>query len=94
MLDHNDTLRALEDTAEWCIDQQRGILTPTGKSKKLPTYFIIQCEVCDSLTLTSIKVALAKRFKCSAHTLGVNSMTESTPRTIVCNGGTEILRRI
>ncbi len=90
----SDLMRSLVDTAKWCKNYHRGILTPTGKQKKLPTYFVVQCEVCDSLTLTSSKVALAKRFECSAITLGENPSNKSAPKTIVCKGGTEILRRI
>ena len=43
---------------------RRGLLTPSGKPKKLPWWVITHCPSCKSWGHTGIKVPVAKRWRC------------------------------
>jgi len=42
----------------------RGVLTPTGKDKKLPWFFVGWCSRCELVKFSSSRLALASRFRC------------------------------
>ncbi len=89
---HITHLRAI---ARWCLEQRKGILTPTGRKKKLPTYFIVKCDDCNETTLTSSKVAKAERFKCQVQRPSLRKTNSpSRPRTEICRGETQITEEI
>ena len=84
----------LAGMARWCLSRYEGILTPTGKPKKAPTFYVLKCDR-DHLTLTSTKTAKAERFICSEMTASKEkTKNPSRPRTLVCREPTTIIEEI
>jgi len=54
---HQEQLRGI---ALWCMSERRGILTPTGKPKKPPTYWIMRCPDCGLALMSSKDVTIKK----------------------------------
>jgi hypothetical protein len=94
-------LTQLRGIAEWCLSEQDPILTPTGRKKKTPTYWIRECDVHD-LSLTSSRMPKADRDTCPAHTaVRGQAVSEQTtqgkpksPRTVICKRPTELVEEI
>lgn len=91
----SQTLDSMKGIARWCIEQQLGILTPTGRAKKIPTYYIVRCHDCEQLGLTDTGVAKAERFRCQQQQLSrEKTKSSSRPRTIICRGEVEVVEEI
>jgi len=90
----SDTLTALRSTAEWCLRVRQGILTPTGRPKKLPVYSVVMCSSCDELSLKRSTEAVDKRKKCQRHLNEVNIGGYWGPATVVCEGDVEVVETI
>jgi len=89
-----NTIRALESTARWCREQYRGILTPTGKPKKLPTYLIVKCRKCGAYGIQK-KRPIAGVMPCDSQKVSpVKTRSTSRPRTVICKGRVEPVRKI
>jgi len=86
---------SLRGTALWCLSRYEGILTPTGKKKKAPDFWILKCLKCRELSLTSTKAAKAKRFQCQVQKPSpTKTKNPSRPYTLVCEGDTTIIEEI
>ncbi len=88
-----DTLTALRNNVRWCLATHAGILTPTGKPKKLPVYWIVKCRLCDELSLNSSLQSKAKRDKCQRHLLRKGRSRNSYwgPMTVTCEGDIDVI---
>ena len=86
---------SFRSVALWCRAQHIGILTPTGRKKKVPEYMIVVCDYCRSMGLTSSSTAKKERETCQTQSL-TREKTRSTsrPRTKVCGQPVHIIERI
>ena len=84
----------LRDVGLWCINQQKGILTPTGKPKKPPTYWVVECPDCGLLLTSSGEVTIASmkngKAKCQQRVLNperrtMKTWTKRIPTSVVCH---------
>ena len=99
----NNTLTALTNAARWCLNERRGILTPSGKPKKPPTYWVVKCPDCglgltDS-TQQSYKTMKEGNMKCQMRVqndavITVKNWTSSNPLSKDCNQPTTIIEEI
>ena len=78
----------------WCINQQKGILTPTGKPKKPPTYWIADCPDCGIVLTSSTQVSIESmddgKAKCKKRVLNrevrtMKTWTKSIPQSVFCH---------
>ena len=77
----------------WCINQQKGILTPSGKPKKPPTYWIADCPDCGLVLTSSREVTIQMmgwgKAKCVKRVLNrevrtMKTWTKKIPQSVVC----------
>ena len=94
-------LEVLRGMAEWCLSQHDPILTPTGRKKTNPTYWIRECDR-HGLVTTSSGMPLDSRELCPTHLPGKGQpVSEQTtqgkpksPRTVKCKGPTKLIEEI
>lgn len=84
----------LRSCAEYCLRQYAGILTPTGRPKKPPTYYIMECDD-HGLTLTFSKMPKDKRFTCQ-YLLYVPEGTKNnaSPHSKVCGNQARVIEEV
>lgn len=94
MMRNDKHLKNLEAIAGYCLDQYRGITTPTGRRKKPPTYFIRECGE-HGYVMTSSSYPAAERDVCPT-LLYSPEKTRSTsrPYTLVCKKETELVKEM
>ncbi|RLB68535.1 MAG: hypothetical protein DRH08_00680 [Deltaproteobacteria bacterium] len=93
-MSEKSTIRALESTARWCREQYKGILTATGKPKKMPTYLIVRCSKCGALGIQK-KRPIAGVTPCDSQKVSpVKTRSTSRPRTVICKGWVQPVREI
>lgn len=95
--------RDLRGAARWCLDQRRGILTPSGKAKKPPTYWIVDCPDC-GLGLSSsneVTYAIVKKGAVTCKRRVENRVvftrrnwTSSHPKSKVCGQPVTVIETI
>ena len=93
----------LRGAARWCLDQRRGILTPSGKPKKPPTYWIVMCPDCgmgltDS-TQESYKTMKEGKMKCQKRVqndavITLKNWTSSNPLSKFCHKTVTLIEEI
>ena len=93
----------LADVARWCIAQQKGILTASGKPKKPPTYWIVACSACgigltssSEVTYKSVKddkVKCKKRVK-NEVTYTRQNWTSGGAKSRVCGRAVNVIEEI
>jgi hypothetical protein len=89
-------MESLRSVARWCLHQYRGILTPTGRQKKPPTFQIVMCEK-GHIGLTSSKVAKAQRYKCTEYVMkrkAVPAFNTYDVKPMKCDLDTEVIETI
>ena len=94
-------LTHMRGIAEWCLSQHDLILTPTGRKKKNPTYWIRECDE-HGLQMTASGMTKTDRDVCPAHTTARGqTVSEQTtqgkpksPRTVICKKPTELIEEI
>ncbi len=85
----------LRDVALWCIDQHRGILTAeTRVQVKLPSYVIVECDDCGSVTLQKNRPK-AGPLPCEVQQYSaVKGTDKGRPNTKYCKGKVEVVEVI
>ena len=90
---YKNNTNTLAGVARWCLKQQKGILTPTGKPKKPPTYWIADCPDCGLVLTSSSEVTIQSmndgKAKCVKRVLNKEVRTPKTwaktiPQSVVC----------
>lgn len=57
-------LREYETLCHDLRSRYKGVLTPTGKDKKLPWFFVGWCSRCEEVKFSGSRYPLASRFRC------------------------------
>jgi len=59
-----ETIEAFRNLFEYLDSIRTGIMTPSGRPKKLPWYAIVHCPSCHAINMTGIKDPVSSRFRC------------------------------
>jgi len=62
----------------------QGILTPTGKEKKLPWFFVGWCSRCCEVKFSGSRYPAASRFRCPESLYEHGAGSAGKPHTVIC----------
>lgn len=100
---YKNNTNTLAGVARWCLSQHKGILTASGKPKKPPTYWIVDCPDCGVGLTSSSEVTYQNvregKVKCKKRVKNEvvytrRNWTSSSPKSKVCGQPVTVIEEI